>query len=122
MASGTITNATKKKTVVPATLFSGTQQSRTIQNYATNKRYLIGVAINGSGGGNADWLMQAQFVGDVSHQTPIHLVFGNGFLQYLWLSVGYDGVVSLANSWKLSESGAEWVDMSDKYLTVWEIG
>lgn len=121
MASGTITNATKKKLVVSSVQFSGTQQSRTIQNYATNKRYLIGVAITGSGGGNADWIMQAQFVGDTSHQIPIHLVFGNGFLQYLWLSVGYDGVVSLSNSWKLSVSGEEWVDMSGRYFTVWEI-
>ena len=121
MASGTITNATKKKLVVSSVQFSGTQQSRTIQNYATNKRYLIGVAITGSGGGNADWIMQAQFVGDTSHQISIHLVFGNGFLQYLWLSVGYDGVVSLSNSWKLSVSGEEWVDMSGRYFTVWEI-
>lgn len=122
MASGTITNTIKRKTVLSSTQFSSATSLRTIQNYASNKRYVIEIAIGGAGGGDSTKCIQEFFIGDTSRDITIHPIVGNGFLQYIWITIQSDGVVALNNSFKLLADGNEWVDMTGKYFWVWEIG
>lgn len=83
---------------------------------------MLEISISGTGGGDATKYIQEFFVGDTSRDITIHPIVGNEYLQYIWITIQLDGVVVLNNSYKLSASGGEWVDMSSRYFNVQEIG
>lgn len=111
---------TKRTAVLNGKTFSMTAANRTIPNYTPGKKYCIVIFIDPNGDSNGTTCVSQEFIGsDIINQ--LHIMFGNGFVGNIYIDILTSGAVQLENAWKISGTENEYVDLSTRYFSVYEI-